>query len=281
MEPTMSRRISLLATAALICASAALAQPADDAVSAFVETHTAPTHIGRIARWDDPICPGIAGLPANFSKFILQRIRAVATAAGAKVDPEGCRANISIVFTTSPQALLDGLRAKDPVVLGYYDNSSQADKLAKVTHPIQAWYVTKTVDLRGKWTIDSRILRSGQNYDARDSAGTRMSDGLSSALYSVTIVADPGKLGDHEIGALADNVAALALAQPDTLDNCSALPSILNLTLTGCTAAMSLTAMSANDTAFLYGLYHIKQGTSLRAQKDAIAFGMKEKLAAR
>jgi hypothetical protein len=108
-----------------------------------------------------------------------------------------------------------------------------------------------------------------------------MSDGLSSALYSVTIVADPGKLGDHEIGALADNVAALALAQPGTLDNCSALPSILNLTLTGCTAAMSLTAMSANDTAFLYGLYHIKQGTSLRAQKDAIAFGMKEKLAAR
>jgi hypothetical protein len=276
----MTRRLLLIA-AALVCAGSAIAQPADEAVSAFVESHTVPTHLGRIARWDDPVCPGIAGLPANFSKFILQRIRTVAAAAGAKVDPEGCRANISIVFTTTPQALVDGLRAKDPVMLGYYDNSEQADKLAKVSHPIQAWYVTKTVDLRGKWTVDSRDRHSSQNYDASASNGTRVGDGLSSAFYTVTIVADPSKLGDHEIGALADNIAVLALAQPGNLDSCTALPSIVNLSLTGCTASMALTGMSANDSAFLYGLYHVKPGATLRGQKDAIAVGMKEKLAAK
>ena len=278
----MTRRFSILAAVTLGCMSAAIAQPADDAaVSAFVETHTAASHLGRIARWDDPICPGIAGLPANFSKFILERIRTVATAAGAKVDPEGCKANISIVFTTSPQALVDGMRAKDPVVLGYFDNSDQADKLAKVTHPIQAWYVTKTVDLRGKWTVDanSRYLHSNQNYDARSSNGTRIGDGLESAFYTITVVADPSKLGAYEIGALADNVAMLALSQPSTLEECSALTSIENLALTGCTAAAKLAVMSPNDSAFLYGLYHVKPGASLRGQKDSIAFGMKEKLA--
>lgn len=280
----MTRRFSILAAVTLGCVSAAIAQPADDAaVSAFVETHTAASHLGRIARWDDPICPGIAGLPANFSKFILERIRTVATAAGAKVDPEGCKANISIVFTTSPQALVDGMRAKDPVVLGYFDNSDQADKLAKVTHPIQAWYVTKTVDLRGKWTVDanSRYLHSNQNYDARSSNGTRIGDGLESAFYTITVVADPSKLGAYEIGALADNVAMLALSQPSTLEECSALTSIENLALTGCTAAAKLAVMSPNDSAFLYGLYHVKPGASLRGQKDSIAFGMKEKLAGR
>src|SRR4051812_36894200 len=194
----MTRRFSIMAAITLGCAGAAIAQPADDAaLTAFVDTHTAPTHLGRIARWDDPVCPGIAGLPANFSKFILQRIRTVATAAGAKVDAEGCRANISIVFTTTPQALLDGLRAKDPVILGYYDNSAQADKLAKISHPIQAWYVTRRVALRGKGTAASRDRHSSQNYDAQASNGTRVGDGLSSAFYSVTVVADPSKLGDH------------------------------------------------------------------------------------
>lgn len=280
----MTRRFSILAAVTLGCVggclSAAIAQPADDAaVSAFVETHTAATHLGRVARWDDPICPGIAGLPANFGKFILQRVRTVATAAGAKVDPEGCKPNISIVFTTTPQALLDTLRVKDPAILGYFDNTEQADKLAKVIHPIQAWYVTKTVDLRGKWTIDNRILRSSTNYDARSSNGTRVGDGLESAFYSIMVVADPSKLGAYEIGALADNVAMLALSQPSTLEECTALTSIENLALTGCTAAAKLAVMSPNDSAFLYGLYHVKPGASLRGQKDSIAFGMKEKLA--
>ncbi|MBA2589406.1 MAG: hypothetical protein H0U98_12370 [Alphaproteobacteria bacterium] len=280
----MTRCFSIVAAITLGCAGAAIAQPADDtAINAFVESHTARTHLGRIARWDDPVCPGIAGLPANFGKFILERIRTVAAAAGAKVDPEGCRANISIVFTTSPQALIDGLRAKDPVMLGYFDNSDQADKLAKVNHPIQAWYVTKTVDLRGKWTIDanSRYLHSSANYETSASNGTRVGDGLNSAFFSITVVADPSKLGAFEIGALADNVAMLALSQPSTLDECTALPSIENLALTGCTAAAKLPAMSANDSGFLYGLYHVKPGASLGGAKDSIAFGMKEKLAGR
>jgi len=241
----MTRRLLIVAAVALGCAGAAIAQPADDAaVAAFVESHTATTHLGRIARWDDPICPGIAGLPSSFSKFILQRIRTVATAAGARVDPEGCKANISIVFTTAPQALVDSLRAKDPVMLGYYDNSDQADKLAKVNHPIQAWYVTKTVDLRGKWSIDARDRHSSQNYDAQASNGTRVGDGLSSAFFLVTVVADPSKLGDHEIGALADNIAMLALSQPGKVEECSTLPSIENLAVPGCPAAAKLEAMS-------------------------------------
>ena len=50
---------------------------------------------------------------------------------------------------------------------------------------------------------------------------------------------------------------------------------------TGCAAAAKLEALSANDSAFLYGLYHIKPGATLRGQKDFIAASMKEKLAAK
>jgi hypothetical protein len=280
----MKRRLVIIA-AALAYAGAALAQPVDDAaINAFVGAHTVPTRIGRIARWDDPICVSVEGLPASFSKFIAQRVATVATAAGAKMDADGCKANVNVIFTTKPQALLDSIRAANPVMIGYFDSTSQAEKMATVTHPIQAWYVTKTVDLRGKWKIDTRYANSVQTYDAMDnqaSAGTRTGDGLRSAFYHVTVVGDPGKLGDHEIGALADNIAMLALSQPGTLDNCSALPSIVNLSLTGCAAGMALTGMSANDTAFLYGLYHMQPGGTLGTQLSGVTFGMKEKMAAK
>ena len=276
----MTRRYSILAAAILGCAGAAIAQPADDAaISAFVQVHTVGTHIGRAARWDDAICPAVEGLPDNFKKFVVQRIKTVALAAGAKVDADGCKANVNVVFTSNPQALLNSIRAGNPAMIGYYESSAQADKLATVTHPIQAWYVTKTVDLRGKFTVDTRYGRATQNYDSQASAGTRMSDGLVSAFYSIMIVADPSKLGDHEIGALADNIAVLALSQPATLDTCTALPSIVNLSLAGCTAATALTGMSASDGAFLYGVYHMRPGTSRGAQRDAIGFSMKDKLA--
>ena len=66
-----------------------------------------------------------------------------------------CKPNIEVVFTTTPQALLDNIRKGEPVFLGYHDNGSQADEMAKVTHAIQSWYTTATDDMRGRPEVDS------------------------------------------------------------------------------------------------------------------------------
>ena len=278
---TMPKRFFL---AAMLLAVPAAAQPvSEQAISDFVESHAALTHLGKIARWEDRVCPGVMGLPAGFTKFITARVREVAAAAGAPVDADAaCKANVQIIFTTKPQALLDEIRAKEPVLLGYYDNSDQAEQMAKVTHPIQAWYTTATVDTRGKPLIDSRhsvAAATAQASNAQASTLSHLGDGLRSAFYHVTIVADPSKLGDHEIGALADYIAVLALSSPHSQDTCTDLPGILNLTIAGCHADAPLKAMSANDAGYLRGLYHINLGGSLGGQKDGIVFGMKEALA--
>jgi hypothetical protein len=257
--------------AALLFAIPAAAQTVDDpAINA--------------SHWEDPICPALTGLPAGFTKFILARVKTVATAAGVSVAEDGCKPNINIIFTTQPQALADGMRKTNPVMLGYFDNTGQADVMAKVTHPIQAWYVTATMDLRGKPQIDSHYANTNSTYsemDSQASMGSHLGDGQRSALYHVTIVADPSRLGDHEIGGLADNIAMLALSEPATVEECSQLPSVLNLTTAGCHADAPIAALTANDSAFLYGLYHGMLGGTLRAQQDRVAFGMKEKLAGR
>lgn len=275
-----------LAFACLLAAVPAIAEPASDSAAvAFVDSHSAITRLGKIARWEEGVCPGVTGLPANFVKYIAKRVRDVATAAGAPVNTdEGCKANIDVVFTTKPQGLLDSIRAKDPFLLGYYDNSSQADHMATVTRAIQAWHATQTVDVRGHALVDSRNNVSGgsaQGSNAQNSFGNRLGDGLHSSYFHAIVVADPNKLGDYEIGTLADHIAMLALAQPAADETCADLPSILDMTSAQCHKDAPAKSLTAADTGYLRGLYQADPGASLRSQKDGIVFRVKESLAGR
>lgn len=278
----MKRR---LVFALLMLAAPAMAQPVSDkAISDFVDSHAAVTHLGKIARWEDPVCPQVTGLPANFTKFIAKRVREVAAQVGAPVDPDEatCKSNIEIVFTTTPQDLLNSIREKQPIMLGYYDNDSQADEMAKVKHVIQAWHATQQVDLRGNKMVDSRnpTRPSGRDLNITASDGRRTGDGVRSTYYRGVVVANPDKLVDYEIGTLADHIAMLALAQPASLDACQELPSILDMTNPACRKDKPVKALTKADTGYLQGLYKtLQSGASLQGQKDSIAYQIKQVVA--
>ncbi len=124
---------------------------ADEEIHAFVTARTAPTFkLGKVARWEKGICPTVMGLDSDFTKVVTKRLKETAAKVGAPLDPDAhCAPDIQIVFTTTPQGLLDNIRKKFEALLGYHDNSSQAEAMAKVTHVIQAWYSTVTIDVRG------------------------------------------------------------------------------------------------------------------------------------
>jgi hypothetical protein len=128
--------------------------------------------------------------------------------------------------------------------------------------------------LRGQPVIDSKYnLGRSQNV-----TGGRLADGMRSAFFHVLIVADPTKLGEFEIGAIADYVALLALSQPSAPQACQDLASITDLTTAGCRPGMTPKAITGNDTAYLRALYKTTLGGSLRMQKDEIALGMGQTL---
>ncbi len=106
--------------------------------------------------------------------------------------------------------------------------------------------------------------------------GSRLRDGLHSGFLNVVIVADPAKLTDYEMGALADYIAFLALAQPRSLDDCAALPSILNLLAPHCANAAA--EISSGDIGYLRALYRMTPDATLRGQKDEIAYQMRKTL---
>ena len=193
-----------------------------EVINKFVKSFVAPTAInGKIARWERKICPLTVGQPPAFTNFVTQRVKNIAATVGAPVNPKpSCAPNIEIVFTTTPQDLLDNIRAHDADYLGYVESSAPRTELATVTRPVQAWYTTETKDFNGVTTIDSAQRAAGGVHlgpidlpfaTSARSSGNRIDNGVRSAFNHIVIVVDFNKVKGHKIGALADYIAMLAL----------------------------------------------------------------------
>jgi hypothetical protein len=278
----------------------------DKAVTKFVGDMTVPTRMaGKLARWRQGICPVVAGVRPSAVTLITKLVRDRAAEVGAPVnDRADCKPNIEIVFTTTPQALLDHISILYPFILGYHDNSAQAAKMATVKWPIQSWYSTATDDLHGNVVVDG-VKTGGVVLDmpAPPSAlpgmtenaqgtltmnmpgaqvvnvtGGRLSDGVSSDFNHVVIVVEPAKLLDHELGTLADYIAMLALSQIEQPEQCQELPTILNLLVAGC--PKPATAMTNVDLAYLRALYKMTPTANFRGQRDEVIYQMDKSLGA-
>jgi hypothetical protein len=275
---------------------------AKEVIQDFVKSVTTPTHFaGKIARWETPICPYAMGVKPEAAAFIVKRIKDVAQAAGARVSTDkNCRYNIEVLFTSTPQALMDNVRKDHADVLGYAVSTDEKIRLAKFVRPIQSWYVTATRDRNGATEVDSPHTTNGngvtmilpcsmlqpppappgmctlQNPYARkvNVDGSLLGDMTRSLFDNVLIVADPGKLADYELGAVSDYIAMLALAQVLSPDTCRDLPSILNLLAEGCPAHSP--ALTDNDRAYLRGLYAMQADKSLNVQRETIADEMQK-----
>jgi hypothetical protein len=257
----------------------------------FTHSYAARSGVAaKMARWKAGICPIVAGLPEAHSKFVVERVRQVANQVGAPVAVAGCKSNIDIVFTLHPQVLLDGMRKKNRVLLGYHE-AAEEEQLATVSHPVQAWYTTQTVDLQGSTTVDDKLRNHGGFYidnpmgalyspifvpdaPAMHVTGSRLGDGLSSQLYHVVIVIDLAKVQGQTVGALADYAAMLSLAQTQSFEMCAPVSSITNLVSPGCDVGLKVEAVTANDLAYLQALYRTDPRASFAHQQSDIVTQM-------
>ena len=266
-------------------------KPSVETIESFVEAKGWRTHsLDRMARWSLKVCPLTIGLGDKYAAYVTKRIRDVAAAVGAPVDSDpACQPNIEIVFTTTPQSLMDSIRKTDPVYLGFHYTEREADDLAKVTHPIQAWYTNisaymyehrppgyggQTLDMgRCGVTNSVSIKLAGHRLTLRcvtEAGGSpsRARDGMNGGFLNILIVAEPAKLSDYEVGALADYITMLALSQPAALGDCEDLPSIANLLTPNCPAAPS--QITDADIAYLRALYEAAGGDRLPTQRTYI-----------
>jgi hypothetical protein len=241
-----------------------------------------------MTRWRQPVCPTTLGLSAEMNAFVSQRVKDVAAEVGA---PSGaCQSDVVIVFTSQPQALLDGIRRQAPVLLGFH-YPAQAKRLASVMHPIQAWYVTATASGAahgGLGSVGTGLLQGALSAaDSGGASGAVLDDGccgapggcagnhfsvcLSSEFVAAVVVVNRDRVAGMSIGPVADYVSMLVLSKVDLDQGCSQPESITNLLAAACPQDARPTALTDTDLAYLKALYAIDMARLMWVQRGSVA----------
>jgi hypothetical protein len=236
----------------------------------FVYVHAKLTpKIDQLARWrwNVPVCPEVKNLPSAYAAFITKRIKDVAQAVGAPVK-EPCKTGIQIIFTSDPQAFMNGVMGDNPKLLGFHF-LHDTEAIATVTKDIQAWYVTATSNEVATFVDDP------YHSPPPGRAGSRLSKGQPSVFINVLIVANANKVAGYPVGQIADYLAMLSLSQADAPGSCLDLPSILDLMSADCPASKKPDSLTAADKVYLQGLYAMSPEEIGSLQRSGIANFMK------
>ena len=260
-------------------------------IQQFVQSHARPSAlIGQIGRWREKVCPAVTGLQGAAAEFVSHQIQNVARRVGAPSVTSGkkCSANIEVLFTGEPQALLDQIAAKYPPLLGYY-RKSELKQVTTFNHPVQAWYMTGTRSLdaglpdqppTGPVSSDIlSIINTGLKPDSAYSDGSlglgasgnpesRLSKGLRSEFMHVLIIVDSKAVAKYSVRSISDYIALLALTRVGSRDTCSGLSSILTLFDAGC--GQPPVEITSADTAYLKALYGANLDMNLALEQGDI-----------
>jgi hypothetical protein len=243
---------------------------------AFVQSYTATTpELEQVARWRDPICVQVSGLAPAQAAQVARRIGQVAEGVGMRLLPEGCAANIEVVFTDQPQRFMDHVADSREEVLGYY-HRSERNRLKIVNRPIQAWYVTATRGRSGTNDVGvafafntgdvlpkaamvqshEEVVDDPENPRPSACGDTRyFTHCLASVLKNVLVVVDTNKVKGQDVGLVADYLSMLTLAKPRSLDGCSSLTSVIDALSTACPSRSAPDGLTPADAAYLTSLY--------------------------
>ena len=231
---------------------------------------------GQFAKWTKkPLCVHVSGLAPVPAHAVEQRIREVAQKVGAPVDhKDPCTANAIIFVTADPLGTLDALAQKD--LLRFV---SGVRKDLKVRYPVQSWYTNYFIDTDGQphydipwvdasyggpgvWTdtpADSDgVSARPKNDDMAQfikSNDSRLRHGIQPQMGNITIIVDATAIAGMTLNSLSDYLAMMTLSQTPARTRCQPAPSIANLFLKDCDAALHVTGLSNADLAMLSALY--------------------------
>ncbi len=282
-EPSPRTRPSATVSGVTITAPEKPSPLVDPAVQ-FVESHLPTSRNEQYARFHDPICVRVIGLPDEFDAFVAKRITELAKTVKAPLDPSpACIPNVNVIFSPQPQAQLTDIAKRRDILFGFYFKN-QLKTISVFSRPIQSWYLTRTIGTDGHDVLElydpAPCISSGvgppcdiKGPGVVGRAGSRLGNDMSSELVHSLIIADANKVSGQPIGAVADYIAVLALSRWQGLDHCNALPTILNLMADGCGDPPE--AATAGDVGLLKGLYAVSPRDLGSLQRISIASRMR------
>lgn len=248
-------------------------------VDRFVTSVVAQPFNAPLNRWNDPVCPLVAGLPKAFGEFILQRISKAARDAHAPLAGSVCHPNLYVVATDDPDRLLKMWWRRDVQMYDTrYVGMERVKDFVNSTEPIRVWYNTTL-----GCGIKSRMRRPPTIFinnfalpgvfappgcDPTHGVDSHLSYGTSrSSISTAIVVVDGRRMKGITMRQMADYIALVGLADVRLDSDSLPVPSILGLF----GRASPPQALTPWDRALLYSLYNTDQMSKLQMQEVEIA----------
>jgi hypothetical protein len=176
------------------------------------------TNDGQLARFVDPVCPQVIGLPERFRGPLEERFRIVAGAASVRLAKAKCEPNLMIVFADNSDALIATLRKRRNAVFTNLDDGALRD--AFQAGPIHAWRLVVTRDEAGNIATGNTDMDEPPVFEGDTQAIT----------INAVVVMDRKAAQGKSVRQIADYVVMRTLvgAKPPAKGSIAA-PSILSL----------------------------------------------------
>ncbi len=273
--------MSFRAAAALLAASFAIACPAFAAspdagqapsrgqADAYVQHVLPGSSIQSVARWRDPVCPLVSGLPRDQAEVLLERLSAIAIQAGAPLGAADCRPNLYIVASADPKSTLKAWVRRQPILFGP-GHEAAVQRVIETPRPVRIWLKVATTSVNGHYATDhsqALFAMSGQSSVpvVNWTDPTHLSASTARYIAGAAVVVGP-EVGKVSVGQLAAYIALSTFAEVNPDADLGSEPSILNLFRSRASAPEGL---SAADGAYLKALYRVQPNAL--GQRTAIA----------
>jgi hypothetical protein len=240
-------------------------------VNKFVSsTIVPPSHYDQsLWRWNDKVCPLVAGLNKEQGEFVLTRLSEIAKTAGAPLGAETCKPNLYVVVTPDPESLLKQWWRRD-VYLFDGESGQTVKRFLETPRPIRVWYSAGTVGVDGQFFIgllDATSIRAKSSGKAPlvripPEAATRLKLTATRNISSVIVVVDSTKIGNINFGQLTDYIGLAGLAQINFEKQPGDVPTILRLFESS--GESRPTEMTVWDRALLHALYSTSQASIMQ-----------------
>jgi hypothetical protein len=206
-----------------------------DAAQRFVDAVAQPAARRGLARWRTPICVGAINLDPPVAQHLVDRISSVALSLDQRVGEPGCRPNVLVFASGDGRAAAAELAPELRLGSGRTDGGSAALRWFETSDAaVRWWHTSLPIDADGQRTVRldgdaGRDGRWGPPPGSSGGPGTRMRGRTRDDLARVVIVLDLSRTGSAPIGALADMLAFVALAQVEGGVDMAAFDTVLNL----------------------------------------------------
>ena len=236
--------------------------------------------VEALARFEEPICPGVVGLGLAQAVKVADMIRANIAALGGRLQQPGCTPNATVILVEQPVEFVRQFAKEQP---GYFTMTPREFELFTARpRPVVSWHTTETrardgqeldgakqLSDRNKKLFNTNAANSvGINAQVvRNSAATRLYTNTREDMAFGFAVIDSGKLPGKTLRQLAD-LATLHLLLDIRQDaGTSSRGSILSLFEDRPQGVAAPAELSAFDKAMVQGLYGPSENNRTAAQQ--------------